>query len=61
MPRIEAGVRALESRGLRVTLASNIDHRHRGYLAGDDDERLEQWGEELVSGCAGAVFPPRGG
>ena len=61
MPRIEAGVRTLESRGLRVTLASNIDHRHRGYLAGDDDERLEQLNHYLRSDDVDAFFFARGG
>jgi muramoyltetrapeptide carboxypeptidase len=61
MPRIEAGVRTLESRGLRVTLATNIDHRHRGYLAGDDDERVEQLNHYLRSGDVDAFFFARGG
>lgn len=61
MARIEAGVRTLESRGLRVTLASNIDHRHRGYLAGDDDERLEQLNHYLKSDDVDAFFFARGG
>src|SRR5436305_6493570 len=42
LPRIEAGKRNLEARGLRVTLAENIAHAgEHGYLAGTDDERLE--------------------
>lgn len=61
MARIEAGVRTLELRGLRVTLASNIDHRHRGYLAGDDDERLEQLNHYLKSDGVDAFFFARGG
>src|SRR5437764_6245888 len=61
MPRIQAGVRALEQRGLRVTLASNIDHRHRGYLAGTDDERLEQLNHYLRSNDIDAFFFARGG
>jgi muramoyltetrapeptide carboxypeptidase len=61
MPRIEAGVRALEQRGLRVTLASNIDHRHRGYLAGEDDERLEQLNHYLRFDDVDAFFFARGG
>jgi len=40
--RIHIGVRYLEERGLRVTLANNIDARHRGYLAGPDDLRVEE-------------------
>ena len=42
MPRILDGVRHLEQRGLRITLAPNIGLRHRGYLAGHDDIRLEE-------------------
>jgi muramoyltetrapeptide carboxypeptidase len=61
LPRIEAGVRALEERGLRVTLATNIDHRHRGYLAGSDDERLEQLNHYLKSDEFDAFFFARGG
>jgi muramoyltetrapeptide carboxypeptidase len=61
LSRIEAGVRRLEERGLRVTLASNIDHRHRGYLAGDDEERLEQLNHHLRSDEFDAFFFARGG
>jgi muramoyltetrapeptide carboxypeptidase len=61
MPRIEAGVRTLESRGLRVTLASNIDHRYRGFLAGTDDERVEQLNDYLRSDDIDAFFFARGG
>jgi muramoyltetrapeptide carboxypeptidase len=61
MPRIEAAARILEQRGLRVTLAGNIDHRHRGYLAGDDDERVEQLNHYLRSDDYDAFFFARGG
>lgn len=61
MARIEAGVRTLEERGLRVTLAPNIDHRHRGYLAGSDAERLEQLNHYLRSGEFDGFFFARGG
>ncbi|HSY48381.1 MAG TPA: LD-carboxypeptidase [Thermoanaerobaculia bacterium] len=61
LPRIEAAVRSLEERGLRVTLAGNIDHRHRGYLAGDDDERTEQLNHYLKSEDVDAFFFARGG
>ncbi|HKO56330.1 MAG TPA: LD-carboxypeptidase [Thermoanaerobaculia bacterium] len=40
LPRIALGVANLEAYGLRVTLAENVDHRYRGYLAGSDDERV---------------------
>lgn len=61
LPRIEAAVRTLQERGLRVTLAGNIDHRHRGYLAGDDDERVEQLNYYLRSDDVDGFFFARGG
>jgi muramoyltetrapeptide carboxypeptidase len=61
LPRIEAAARTLEERGLRVTLAANIDHRHRGYLAGDDDERLAELNRYLRSDDFDAFFFARGG
>ncbi len=61
LPRIEAAARTLEQRGLRVTLAANIDHRHRGYLAGDDDERLTELNHYLRSDDIDAFFFARGG
>src|SRR5690349_15258712 len=39
--RIEIAKQHLEARGARVTIAPNIAHSHRGYLAGPDDERVE--------------------
>ncbi len=54
-------MRRLEERGLHVTLATNIDHRHRGYLAGDDDERLQQLNYYLRSDEIDAFFFARGG
>ena len=42
LEKIEQAKANLESRGARVTLAENIAHRHRGYLAGTDDERVEE-------------------
>jgi len=60
MDRIETAKRHLEQRGLRVTLASNIDHRHRGYLAGTDDERVAELNHYLNSDCD-AFFFARGG
>ena len=47
MPRILDAVHHLEQRGLRITLASNIDARHRGYLAGPDDTRVEELNRSL--------------
>ena len=61
MPRIEEGVRHLEEYGLRVTLAENIAHRHRGYLAGTDDERLETFNHYLRSAEYDGFLFARGG
>ncbi|HEX3071182.1 MAG TPA: LD-carboxypeptidase [Thermoanaerobaculia bacterium] len=61
LPRIEAAARTLEQRGLRVTLAANIDHRHRRYLAGDDAERLAELNRYLRSDDFDAFFFARGG
>ncbi|MEA2162885.1 MAG: muramoyltetrapeptide carboxypeptidase [Thermoanaerobaculia bacterium] len=61
LQRIEAAARTLEARGLRVTLAANIDHRHRGYLAGDDGERLRELNHYLRSDEIDAFFFARGG
>ena len=61
MPRIEEGVRHLEEYGLRVTLAENIAHRHRGYLAGTDDERAEILNHYLRSAEYDGYLFARGG
>jgi muramoyltetrapeptide carboxypeptidase len=61
MPRIEEGVRHLEEYGLRVTLADNIAHRHGGYLAGTDDERLEILNHYLRSSEYDGFLFARGG
>lgn len=59
--RIEEGVRAIERRGHRVTIAANIDHRHRQYLAGTDDERVEEVNRAFRSPEFDAFFFARGG
>src|SRR6266849_5931708 len=59
--RIEQAKRNLEARGARVTLAGNFAHRHRGYLAGTDDERLEELNRYLNSAEFDAFFFTRGG
>ncbi len=61
LSRIKTAVRKLEERGLQVTLAGNLDHRHRCYLAGDDDERLKQLNYYLRSDDIDAFFFARGG
>ena len=42
LPRIQEAAHHLEALGLSVALARNIDHHHRGYLAGSDHERVEE-------------------
>lgn len=59
--RIEEGVRSIEQRGHRVTLAANIDYRYRGYLAGSDDVRASQLNAYLRDPQYDAFFFSRGG
>jgi len=59
--RIEIAKQRLESRGMRVTIADNIAKSHRGYLAGTDDERLEELNRFLNSDDYDAFFFTRGG
>jgi muramoyltetrapeptide carboxypeptidase len=61
LDRIAAAKQRLESQGLRVTLAKNIDHAHRGYLAGTDDERVQEFNQFLNSDEYDAFFFARGG
>ncbi|HEX9162035.1 MAG TPA: LD-carboxypeptidase [Thermoanaerobaculia bacterium] len=61
VPRIQEARRHLEAQGLRVTLADNLGHRYRGYLAGTDDERVEQLNLFLRSPEYDAFFFARGG
>ena len=59
--RIEIAKQHLESGGARVTIAGNIAHSHRGYLAGSDDERLQELNHFLNSDQYDAFFFTRGG
>jgi muramoyltetrapeptide carboxypeptidase len=59
--RIEAAARKIEARGYRVVIADNVGHRHRGYLAGPDDERLAELNHHLRSADNDAIFFARGG
>ncbi|HXG58274.1 MAG TPA: LD-carboxypeptidase [Thermoanaerobaculia bacterium] len=61
-PRIEAAANRLRSRGARVTLAANIDSRGpRNYLAGSDEQRLEEFNRFLRSDDYDAFLFARGG
>jgi muramoyltetrapeptide carboxypeptidase len=59
--RIEEGARAIEREGHTVTLASNLDSRYAGYLAGSDDERAEELNRFLRDPNFDAFFFARGG
>jgi len=61
LPRIEAAVRSIERRGHTVTLAPNVGHRYRGYLAGDDQERADTLNHFLANPDYDAFFFARGG
>lgn len=61
LPRIEEARRHLEAYGLRVTLASNLDHQYRGYLAGTDEERLAELNRYLRSDEHDGFLFARGG
>jgi muramoyltetrapeptide carboxypeptidase len=59
--RIEEAATVIEARGHRVSIAANVGARHRGYLAGDDDERAGILNHYLRSRDADAFFFARGG
>ena len=61
LARIDTAARSLEARGHRLTLADNIGHRHRNYLAGTDDHRVEELNRFLKSDAYDAFFFARGG
>jgi muramoyltetrapeptide carboxypeptidase len=61
LPRIEEAKMKLEQQGVRVTLADNLGHHHRGYLAGSDDERLEQFNRYMSSPEYDGFLFARGG
>jgi muramoyltetrapeptide carboxypeptidase len=59
--RIEEAAAAIESRGYRVTIAGNVDHRHRAYLAGTDEERAAELNAAFRAPEYDAFFFSRGG
>jgi muramoyltetrapeptide carboxypeptidase len=61
LPRIEEGARHLEEYGLRVTLAANIAERHRGYLAGTDEQRAAELNAAFRNSDYDAFLFARGG
>jgi muramoyltetrapeptide carboxypeptidase len=61
LENILEGAKAIERRGFRVTLADNIAHTHRGYLAGTDAERAAEVNRFFRSPDYDAFFFARGG
>ena len=59
--RIEVAADVLRARGFRVTVASNVGERHRGYLAGTDEERVAQLNAAFRNPDYDAFFFARGG
>lgn len=58
--RIEKGVKYLESLGYRVEVGKNVG-KERGYLAGTDEERLEDLHNMFANKDVNAIFCVRGG
>ncbi|MBN1638947.1 MAG: LD-carboxypeptidase [Ignavibacteriales bacterium] len=58
--RIEKGVKYLEGLGYRVEVGKNVGHE-RGYLAGEDSERLEDLHSMFKNKHVKAIFCVRGG
>jgi len=61
LDRVRLGAAHLEQRGYRVTIAGNVGHTFRDYLAGDDDERVEKLNFYLRSDDVDAILFSRGG
>jgi muramoyltetrapeptide carboxypeptidase len=59
--RIEPAVESLRSRGFQVRLSPNGYVRTQGYLAGDDETRLESLNHALRDSDVDAIFFARGG
>lgn len=60
LSRIEKGVNYLEGLGYRVEVGKNVG-KERGYLAGEDSERLEDLHEMFKNKHVKAIFCVRGG
>lgn len=58
--RIEKGVKYIESLGYRVKVGKHVGKNH-GYLAGNDDERLEDLHAMFKDKNVNAIFTVRGG
>jgi len=60
LTKIEKGVKYLEKEGYRVKVAENVGKVH-GYLAGSDEERLEDFHAMFKDKNVKAIFSVRGG
>jgi len=60
MEKIEKGVRYLESCGYRVEVGKHV-MKEKGYLAGEDEERLADLNGMLEDARVRAIFTTRGG
>lgn len=58
--RVERGVKYLESLGYRVTVGKNVGKNH-GYLAGTDEERVDDLHSMFKDKNVKAIFTVRGG
>jgi muramoyltetrapeptide carboxypeptidase len=59
--RLERGIRYLETLGYRIALGANLEKVHGAYLAGTDEERLQDLHTMLADRKVDAVFCARGG
>jgi muramoyltetrapeptide carboxypeptidase len=59
--RVEKAAGHLRDRGFRVTLAPNLFHRERSYLAGSDEERTVEINRLFARDDVDAFFFSRGG
>ena len=60
LAKVETYVAQLRREGFRVQLPQGIDRR-RGYLAGTDDERIDELNAAIRDPQVRAIFPCRGG
>lgn len=60
LTKIESGAAYLEKQGYKVEIGKNVGKVH-GYLAGSDEERLEDFHEMFSSKEVKAIFSVRGG
>lgn len=57
---LERACDRLSERGYRVRVPKDVGRR-RGYLAGDDAARADEWNEAFADEAVRALFPARGG